>query len=226
MKVAPCTARSAKYACERWHYSETAPASMLKLGVWDSEKKFVGCMLYGYGSGKATRGDAYGLRKTHDIAELQRVAMRANHGLIVSQVVAAGVRIVKKHCPNLRMLISFADEGWRGHVGTIYQASGWIYTGTFEGLAFYMVHGQRVHPRSTHAKGWKQSLDWIRKNIDPNAYKVLGKKHRYLYPLDKEIKNRIVKLAKPYPKRVGSADSGTPVNQTGRGGASPTSTLF
>lgn len=226
MKVAPCTARSAKYACERWHYSETAPASMLKLGVWDSENKFVGCMLYGYGSGKATRGDAYGLRKTHDIAELQRVAMRANHGLIVSQVVAAGVRIVKKHCPNLRMLISFADEGWRGHVGTIYQASGWIYTGVVRGRAAYIVKGERIHPRSTHARKWKNSLSWIRANVDPNAIVETSLKHRYLYPLDDEVKKRIIPMSKPYPKRAESADSGTSAIQAGRGGASPTSALF
>jgi hypothetical protein len=50
-------------------------------------------------------------------------------------------------------------------------------------------------------------------------------KNRYLMPLDAEMKARIEPLRKPYPKRERSADSGTPGNQSGRGGATPTRSL-
>jgi hypothetical protein len=54
---------------------------------------------------------------------------------------------------------------------------------------------------------------------------MLPGKHRYLMPLDDEMRGRIMSLARPYPKRVESAASGTTDLQSVRGGANPTSTL-
>jgi len=44
------------------------------------------------------------------------------------------------------------------------------------------------------------------------AIKLEGK-HRYLMPIDDEMRKQIAHLAKPYPKRVISAASGTHGNQ-------------
>ncbi len=50
-------------------------------------------------------------------------------------------------------------------------------------------------------------------------------KHKYLMPLDTEMRKRIVPLSKPYPKRAGGDTTDTPVFQTGEGGSTPTSAL-
>jgi len=84
------------------------------------------------------------------------------------------------------------------------------------------------HPRSLYAKYGVggQSIPWLRAHVDPKAERVKnGVKHKYVMPLDGEIRAKIEPLAKPYPKRAGSADSGTPGIQPGRGGATPTSAL-
>ena len=50
-------------------------------------------------------------------------------------------------------------------------------------------------------------------------------KHKYLMPLDDEMRKQIEPLRKPYPKRVRSVDSDTATVQVAEGGANPTRTL-
>ena len=50
-------------------------------------------------------------------------------------------------------------------------------------------------------------------------------KHKYLMPLDAEMKKQILPLSKPYPKRAGSDTSDTPAFQAGEGGSLPTPAL-
>ena len=85
-----------------------------------------------------------------------------------------------------------------------------------------MIRGKLTHPRSIGAKGLVQNISGARK-IDPNAkaVEVLGK-HRYLMPLDENMRDKIASLAKPYPKRVKKQDSEYPSEL---GGAVPTDTL-
>lgn len=50
-------------------------------------------------------------------------------------------------------------------------------------------------------------------------------KHKYLMPLDSEMRNQILPLSKPYPKRAGSDTLDTPANHAGEGGSLPTPAL-
>jgi hypothetical protein len=62
--------------------------------------------------------------------------------------------------------------------------------------------------------------------LDPHAVELKTKgKNKYLMPLDGEMRSRVEKMRQPYPKRAGSAGSGTPGIQPGRGGATPTPAL-
>jgi hypothetical protein len=50
-------------------------------------------------------------------------------------------------------------------------------------------------------KGLPGTAETVRKFLDPNAeYFRSAGKHKYLYPLDRRIRKRILPLAKPYPK--------------------------
>ena len=50
-------------------------------------------------------------------------------------------------------------------------------------------------------------------------------KHKYLMPLDNEMRKRILPLAKPYPKRASSETIDTPGFHPGKGGVTPTDAL-
>ncbi|HOD08044.1 MAG TPA: hypothetical protein PKG98_08110, partial [Myxococcota bacterium] len=89
-------------------------------------------------------------------------------------------------------------------------------------------NGESVHPRVLHLRyGFGgQSIPWLRANIDKNAVRIKTPvKHKYVYPLDREMRERILPLAQPYPKRAGTIDVDGPATHAGQGGSSPTPAL-
>lgn len=212
LKLAWCSHEAAKYAAERWHYSGTLSAGKnAYIGVWEGGK-FVGAIVFGLGSGNSTNGEKYGMKRSHEIAELTRVAL-TNHVWPVSRMLRIATSMIKKQSPKLRMLISMADQR-EGHHGGIYQAAGWFYTGETKPDYEYFLGGKWMHHRSATGR---TSLTGLPK-------RKLPPKYRYLMPLDDEVRSKITKLAQPYPKRVESAAGGTAIPIAG-GGSIPTSTL-
>lgn len=224
LKLDWCDAKAAKFAVEHWHYSQRMPfGKMVRIGVWENGS-FIGCVLFGY-SATPNVAKGAGLRQ-QEIVELTRVALR-QHTAPVSRIVSIALAMLRKHCPGLRLVVSFADVD-QGHIGGIYQAGNWVYTGcSMEGQkSGYVVRGKYMHCRSAGMKG-RNTLDWVRANLDPKATDFITQgKHRYIMPLDVDMRKQIEPLRRPYPKRAGSADSGTSCVQHGGGGANPTSALL
>lgn len=208
-----CSHEAAKYAVEKWHYSHRMPAGRnVYIGVWENEK-YIGCILFGMGSGNSTNGTRYGLASSHEMAELTRVAL-TKHCAPVSRILSVAIRMLQKQSPGIRLIISMADPNV-GHIGGIYQAGNWIYTGETKPDVMYFSKGEWVHHRTATARGSAKGL----------PFRYLPPKHRYLYPLDTAIRTQIEPLRKPYPKRAGSKVSVAPAHQAGEGGAEPTSAL-
>ena len=62
--------------------------------------------------------------------------------------------------------------------------------------------------------------------IPKNAVRVnIQGKHRYLYPLDDDMRKQILPLSKPYPKRAVSIENDAPALQRDEGGVIPTTAL-
>ncbi len=226
-----CSHQAAKYACEQWHYSKCVPnQKTVKVGAWEGGK-YIGCVIFGDGA-NAGMFQPYGLRYQEG-CELVRIAL-GSHQYAVSRIVKITLKHLGKHCPGVKLVISFADPE-QGHVGGIYQAGGWLYLGMTEPADEYLVNGVRMHgralraTRSTHRlKNVKAAnvFDWASKVLDPKIKRVMGSsKHRYLMPLDDDMRARITPLAKSYPKRVGSIASDVPAPQAGEGRATRTPTL-
>lgn len=220
LKVDWATAEAARFACVNWHYSKCVPVfKCVRVGAWENGK-FIGVILFGQGATPEI-GSPYDLKQT-EICELTRVAL-TKHETPVSRIMAFAIRFLRKQSPGLRMIVSFADAG-QGHHGGIYQANGWIYAGGAETHA-YKVKGVNYHPKTLHTKYGKggQSIPWLRANVDPNAERIIsGFKHRYLMPLDNDMRAKILPLSKPYPKRAKEQESG---DHPGLEGATPIRTL-
>ena len=217
LKIDWASHEASKYACENWHYSKCIPKSKLfKLGVWE-DNKYIGVVIFGVGA-TSTLVKQYGL-DMNEGCELVRIAL-TKHQNTVTRIVSICLKFLKKSNPKLRLVVSFADPS-EGHTGGIYQGGGWYYTGKSSDCAFPIINGKKTHPR-TLSLLVKSGKVKDRKQI---KHVMTEGKHRYLMPLDKEMKEKILPLAKPYPKRVSSADSGTGDNQSSGGGASPTDTL-
>lgn len=116
---------------------------------------------------------------------------------------------IKKDVPQCRMIVSYADVD-QHHLGTIYQATNWIYTGQSDGMRYFVINGIKTHPKTVWSRivtiegkrrRCPQTIEAVRQFFDKDATIFESKgKRKYLMPLDKEIRKRIAPLAKPYPK--------------------------
>jgi hypothetical protein len=85
------------------------------------------------------------------------------------------------------------------------------------------VNGKIIHPRTLGASDFKKGK---KKQLPKSAVSlIMPGKHRYLMPLDNEMRKQILPLAKPYPKRASSETRDTPSDQLGKAGARPSDAL-
>ena len=192
--------RAIEFACLYYHYARSVPAVTLAYSVFDDENKFCGVIAFGPG---ATQHIANPYCKWQgQVVELVRVALNGKHG-ITSQALGKSLKLIKKDAPLVDLIVSYADVD-QEHLGVIYQATNWIYTGLKEAGASgsVLIKGKKMHGRSAGAKYGTRSIEWLRENVDENA-RYLGTegKQKYVYPLNDKMKKQVELLRQPYPKK-------------------------
>jgi len=190
-----CSHEAAKYSVKNWHYSESLPAAPVKIGVWENDE-FIGSVLYSRGA-SANIAEPYGMDQT-EVCELTRIALD-DHDSPVSQIISISLKLLKKNSPGMRLVVSYADPR-QEHDGTVYQASNWIYEGKKKPERYISIGGDVKHRKTLHSKYGTSSVSKLDSMLHSNvhAVKVEGK-HKYLYPLDDDIRPKIEALGRPYP---------------------------
>lgn len=219
LKIDWATYEAAKFACTHWHYSKCIPVNKLvKVGAWE-DGKFIGVVIFSPG-GSANLYKAYGLSNIEG-CELTRVAL-TNHKEKVSRILSLAIKFLKKSNPKLRLIISFADPA-QGHHGGIYQATNWIYVGFPKSVnREFFFNGKWTHNRTViESLGLEKFKEFKKKSLSRES----SYKHKYLMPLDNEMRAKIEPLRKPYPKRAGSKANVASGFQPEEGGATPTPAL-
>ena len=118
------------------------------------------------------------------VLELNRVCLMDNTKNQASFLVANSIKLL----PKPSIIVSYADTG-QGHVGYVYQATNFLFTGTTKERTD-MSAGEGKHSR--HA-------------TDPSIRQFRSAKHRYIYfhgdKRQKKILNSLLKYpVEPYPK--------------------------
>lgn len=207
MRIAKANNKAIEYACKHFHYAKAVPVNTLGYNIYNQNDEWCGVVLYGTGANNHI-GTEYGLNQGQ-IYELVRVALNGKQEC-TSQAIALTLKQIHKDCPLCRLIVSYADCD-QNHLGTIYQATNWIYVGTSmqnQTDSSWIINGKRIHGRIisdyVRAKGGLKSLtrkEFLRMYFDKNATEYITKgKRKYLYALDKQMKKQIAKLALPYPK--------------------------
>lgn len=202
-KIGFCSRKAALYAVQRWHYSKALPAvDLVTIGVWEYSK-FIGCVIF-------ARGACPNLHKPYDlkaeeVVELARVALN-KHETSVTRIISLSLKMLKGLCPGLRLVVSFADMN-QEHLGIIYQAGNWIYSGIAKSTPYYYYKNKWMHQRLFLAlKGADAHMNSINGRT-VQVKKVLNKL-RYLMPLDKKMRKQVLKIQQPYPKKIGEVIKG------------------
>jgi len=188
-----------KYACLKYHYAKRTPLISVGFNVYEDDV-WCGVILYGLGANPqiASSYDKW----SGQVVELVRVALNGKQKT-TSECLAASLRELKKIAPAVDLVISYADKD-QGHNGIIYQATNWIYVGLMnEGSkSDFIINGKKMHQRTVRNRNWKQSLEWIRLYIDPEATQETTKgKHKYLFPMNKKMRKTIKVLEREYPTK-------------------------
>ena len=138
---------------------------------------------------------------TKDFLEFNRMWMAdiAPHNS-ESEAIGKIFKWFKKNRPDIKWLLSFADGG-SGKVGTIYQATNWIYTGhSRQGGIWVTSEGVRHTQVSMANKHNTTKRDALEAIYGRPLYRVRGGQFRYVYFLDKRWKGRLAVEPEQYPK--------------------------
>jgi hypothetical protein len=118
-----------------------------------------------------------------------------------SRVISISIRYLKKYT-QVKFLVTYADPA-QGHVGTIYQATGWLYTGLSEATPLLdLGDGIPRHSRSfSHAFGSHSIKHFTNCGINVRVIPQT-QKYRYVYLLDNSFRHNLNPPVLPYPKRT------------------------
>jgi len=116
-----------------------------------------------------------------------------------SRILGLVTRLLRQHTA-VKFLISYADPA-AGHVGTIYQAAGWLYTGLAHAMPLLDIGGGPQHTRSISSVHGTHSTAFFRKQgLSVCLVPTVGK-HRYLTFVDPAWRDRLRVPVLPYPKK-------------------------
>lgn len=219
--VAPIHRTEAVALVVRNHYSRGyARNSMLHLGVFDGPR-LVGALQFGP---PICRRNMLGLvpgTPWNDMLELNRMVLENDVPRNAeSRVIAAACRLLRRHAPHVKWVLSFADAGQCGD-GTIYRAAGFQLTGIRWTEFLRMPSGRMVHKlcvsaNAPHALGGAASVpEFARRS---GAQRVRLPSVRYVKILDSRFKLRDPPL--PY---AAIAEAGASCYRGVRGSAPGTS---
>ena len=196
--VRPVAYNAARDLLARNHYLHTMPGgTKLAFGVF-SGGRLMGALALGVGPFNAHRLVS---GATHaDCIALTRLWL--DDGLpknSESRVLAVVLRSMARHT-SVKFVVSYSEPA-AGHVGTIYQAGGWLYTGMSGPSVLYdLGDGVSRHSRTFGHSYGTRSLRYMRDSGVHVAPIQQQGKHRYVYFLDRSWQPRLTVQVLPYPK--------------------------
>jgi hypothetical protein len=200
----PISRVDAKTLIVRNHYSHTLPGgTKMSFGVI-LNGRLLGVMTFGVGPfygyklvDGATPDDVVTLTRLWLSDELQRNSE--------SKVLGIALRSLKRDT-SLKFVIAYSDPTV-GHLGIIYQATNWLYTGLSTATPLYDIgDGTLHHSRSLAHQLGSHSIRYLTlQGINAKAIPQSAK-HRYIYFLDESWHSRLGVPVLPYPKKERDID--------------------
>jgi len=115
-----------------------------------------------------------------------------------SRALSYAMKCLKRACPSVRWVQSFADERC-GRLGVVYQAANFLFLGSHL-TTFYSLDGETYHQMllTAHRKGGQRGA-FLRANLDRAARHRL-RQYRYIFFLKPSARRDLRMRPRPYPK--------------------------
>ena len=191
MRITQANRKAVDYACKNFHYSKSVPAVQYAYNVYNDSDEWCGVIVYGGGANN-NLPKSFG-KNAGEVLELERVALNGKQET-TSKAVAMTLKQLHKDDPLCKIVVSFSDHRQR-HIGTIYQATNWIYLGlTITSDTQYFYNGTWTHERTINSR---PDRDKLKKTLPKREN---SNKFKYVFCFDKKERKKYLAMALPYPK--------------------------
>jgi hypothetical protein len=180
------------------HYAKRIPQIMYAFGLYE-ESTLVGVVTYGIPASPSLCMGICGKEWSNKVLELNRLCLQDNTKNQSSFLVSNSIKLL----PKPTIVVSYADTS-QGHVGYVYQATNFLYTGLSASRVDWTVKGLEHKHSKTLSDG--MTLESIKEKYgDDFYYAERSKKHRYIYfhgtkQQKKLLKSLLKYNTEPYPK--------------------------
>jgi hypothetical protein len=183
------------------HYAHRIPSISYAYGLF-KDQEIVGVITYGTPASSTLCKGICGDDWQKYVLELNRLVLKYNLPNEASRLVAASLRLL----PKPRIIVSFADTA-QNHLGIVYQATNFIYTGLSAKFRDVKVRGLEHQHHATYGHGlsYKEIKE---KYGEDNVYFVdRSRKHRYITFIGNRKEKQTMRSALkykvlPYPTRT------------------------
>jgi hypothetical protein len=175
------------------HYAKRIPSISYAFGLYIDNELF-GIVTYGTPASSPLRTGIAGKENQKYVLELNRLVFKKEVKNGASILISKSF----KHLPSPLIIVSYADTE-QGHVGYVYQACNFIYTGLSAKRTDWKIkgmehlHGQTIADMSRNIEGSR--VKFMRDKFGDDFYlKERSRKHRYIYIIaNKHEKTKITK---------------------------------
>ena len=182
------------------HYSHRIPNIIYSYGLFNTNNRLVGVCTYGMPPSNQLCRGICGVEYSNIVLELNRLCLLDNHEKnITSYFVSKTLNLL----PKPKIIVSYADTSMK-HIGIIYQATNFLYTGLTVARTEWAIKGmEHLHTKNI-SNG--NTLSSLKKQHGTNFYyRDRSQKHRYVYFIgDKRFKKTMIKKLnykiEQYPK--------------------------
>lgn len=188
------------------HYLHRKAPCSFAYGLFDGFM-MIGCIMYGKPASPSLCVGICGAEESSNVLELTRLwILDGTPKNTESYLIGNSLRLLPKE---FDIVVSYAEIG-AGHVGTVYQATNWIYTGLSDRHVEWRLEGQsKKHSRHLFDEhgGVEGAKAFYGEKLQKHER---GRKHRYVMlrgskKRKKELLSKLRYPILPYPKNYESA---------------------
>lgn len=185
------------------HYLHRSAPAMFAFGLFDG-LDMVGCIIYGKPASPSLCIGVCGPEESSRVIELTRLWIEdGTPKNTESYLIGNSLKMLP---PEYDIIVSYAEIG-AGHVGTVYQATNWIYTGMSDRHVEWRLDGESGK-HSRHLFDEHGGVDGAKEFYGDRLERVeRGRKHRYVMlrgskARKKQLRAKLRYEVQPYPKAV------------------------
>ena len=181
------------------HYAKRMPSITYAYGLYRG-LSLIGIISYGSPVSPALCKGVAGEKNKDDVLELNRLVLKENKKNQASMLIAASFKLL----PKPKIIVSYADSE-QDHLGIVYQATNFLYTGLSDKRTEWRMKGSNLHSKTVCDI---YSLEERMNNPDKFINIERPRKHRYIYLLGgkiwkKNISKQLAYKTMDYPKQKG-----------------------